>query len=476
MPENGDRDGMDASILTEAGFQPIDEAGWRKLAEKALKGADFEATLVSQSDDGLPIRPIYIRREDAAPLAHNHAGTPHAGDAWTVNQRRDDADLARARAQMADDLENGATGITLVFAGSASAHGAGLRAGDETAFRKTAASRAAAPFSLRLEAPHAHRALAGTLARALDTAGARKAPVHFGLDPFSAALSGTASGTTDLAALVKELAGFGFSGTVLNADGRLAHNAGAGEALELAVAAAALAEILRLLDASGVAPDTAFALTGLSLAADQDQFLTTAKLRAARRIHARMQAACGISEPQPAHLHAETSWRMLTRLDPETNILRNTIAVFSAGTGGADEITVLPHTLALGVPDPLARRIARNTQVVLITESNLAHVADPAAGAGGIEALTDALAEKAWELFAGIEKDGGLAAATASGKIKALVETARADRKARAIVGTTLFPLKQERPFTVLGPLAETAATTGLKPVLLADLTAGAAA
>jgi methylmalonyl-CoA mutase len=461
---------MDAKILQDAGFAPVDEAGWRKLAEKALKGADFDATLVSASDDGLTIRPIYTRREGALPLAHNHVATPHAGDAWTVNQRRDDADIARARAQMADDLENGATGISLVFAGSAAAHGTGIEAGSETAFRKTAASRVAAPFSLRLEAGYAERSLATTLARALDAAGAHKAPVHFGLDPFTSALDGSYGETRDSAALAKALIELGFSGTVLNADGRLAHNAGAGEVLELAIVAAALAENLRLLDAAGIAPEAIFAATSLSLAADQDQFLTTAKLRAARLIHARMQAACGISAPKPAHIHAETSWRMLTRLDPETNILRNTIAVFAAGTAGADEITVLPHTLALGVPDPFARRIARNTQVVLITESNLAHVADPAAGAGGIEALTDALAEKAWEILAGIEKKGGLSAAIASGEIMAMVEAARAARKAKPIVGTTLFPLKTERPVTVLGPLVEPASTGGLAPVLLADL------
>ncbi|WP_411037264.1 methylmalonyl-CoA mutase family protein [Shinella sp. BYT-45] len=460
---------MDASILKDAGFAPVDEASWRTLALKALKGADFEETLVSHSDDGLEIRPIHTRRKDPLPLAHGHASTPHAGDAWTVNQRRDDADPARARAQMADDLENGATGIALVFSGSAAAHGAGLAAGAETAFRKTAAARAAAPFSLRLEADFADRALAVTLARALDEAGARKAPVHFGLDPFTAALAGARIEADALAPLAGTLAGFNLSGSVLNADGRLAHNAGAGEALELAVVAAALSENLRLLDAAGIAPEDAFAMTSLSLCADQDQFLTTAKFRAARLIHAKMQAACGISRPRPAHIHAETSWRMLTRRDPETNILRNTIAVFAAGTAGADEITVLPHTLALGVPDPFARRIARNTQVVLITESNLAHVADPAAGAGGIEALTDALAQKAWEIFAGIEKKGGLSAAIASGAVQAMVEAARAARRAKPIVGTTLFALKEERPVTVLAPLADAKASGGLRPALLAD-------
>ena len=121
------------------------------------------------------------------------------------------------------------------------------------------------------------------------------------------------------------------------------------------------------------------------------------------------------------------------------------------------------------MPDPLARRIARNTQVLLITESNLAHVADPAAGAGGIEALTDALAEKAWETFAGIEKKGGLSTVSASGEIGTMVEAARAARKVKPIVGTTLFPLKAERPFTVLAPL-EPHEGKGLAPVLLADL------
>lgn len=466
---------MDADILRNAGFQPVDEAGWRRLAEKALKGADFDETLVTASDEGLEIRPLYPRAPDARPLAHAHAGTPHAGDAWTVNQRRDDADLARARAQMADDLENGATGISLVFENAPAAYGTGIRAGSETAFRKTALSRAAAPFSLRLESGFADRTLAATLARALDEAKAHAAPVHFGLDPFSTALAGQAADTAELAETARALLAFGFSGTVLSADGRLAHNAGAGEALELAVVAAGLADHLRLLEKAGLAPEAVFAATSLSLAADQDQFLTTAKLRAARLVHAKMQSACGISEPAPAHIHAETSWRMLTRRDPETNILRNTIAVFSAGTAGADEITVLPHTLALGVPDPFARRIARNTQVVLITESNLAHVADPAAGAGGIEALTEALAEKAWEIFIGIERKGGLAAAIASGEIKALVEAARKARKAKPIVGTTLFALKEEREVTMLGPLAEPTATTGLAPVLLADLAEDAA-
>src|SRR5258706_553241 len=104
---------------------------------------------------------------------------------------------------------------------------------------------------------------------------------------------------------------------------------------------------------------------------------------------------------------ADTAWRMMTQRDPYVNMLRATMATFSAGLGGANAITVLPHTLALGLPDPFARRVARNTQLVLLEESNLAKVTDPAAGSGGIESLTQQLCDAAWSLFQEIEKAGG---------------------------------------------------------------------
>ena len=102
---------------------------------------------------------------------------------------------------------------------------------------------------------------------------------------------------------------------------------------------------------------------------------------------------------------------MMTRRDPWVNLLRTTMAVFAAGLGGANSITVLPFTAALGLPDRFARRLARNTQLILLEESNLAKVADPAAGSGGIEDLTDKLCRAAWALFQEIEAAGGAAAA-----------------------------------------------------------------
>src|SRR5262249_23123456 len=157
------------------------------------------------------------------------------------------------------------------------------------------------------------------------------------------------------------------------------------------------------------------------------EFLTVAKFRALRLLWARVEEACGLA-PKPVFVAAETAWRMLTRHDPYVNMLRATIATFSAGLGGANAITLPPHTLALALPDAFARRVARNTQLILLEESNLAKVSDPAAGSGGLEALTRQLCAAAWSLFQEIEKAGGILAALQQGLIQ---DKVKATRRAR---------------------------------------------
>ena len=156
---------------------------------------------------------------------------------------------------------------------------------------------------------------------------------------------------------------------------------------ELAFVLAAGVAYLRAIEEAGIALEDAQGMVYARLSADADQFLTLAKFRALRLLWARVEQACGLT-PKPLFVAADTAWRMLTQRDAYVNMLRATMATFSAGLGGANTITVLPHTLALGLPDPFARRAARNTQLVLLEESNLAKVSDPAAGSGGIETLT----------------------------------------------------------------------------------------
>jgi methylmalonyl-CoA mutase len=214
-------------------------------------------------------------------------------------------------------------------------------------------------------------------------------------------------------------------------------------------------EYLRLLEANGLSLEDARSEIAFLLAADADEFLSLAKFRALRLLWARVESACSLT-PKPMRLHSETAFRMMTKYDPFVNILRTAMGVFCAGVGGADAITVLPFTLALGLPDDFARRIARNTQLILIHEAKLAKVADPAAGAGSFEALTEELCKRTWSLLQSFEAHGGMIASLRAGvPQREIAATAVARRAAIAqrtlpITGTSAFPLLAEGPVSVL--------------------------
>jgi methylmalonyl-CoA mutase len=252
----------------------------------------------------------------------------------------------------------------------------------------------------------------------------------------------------------------GFKGPFITVDTRPYHEAGASEAQELGAALATAVAYLRALEAQGLSLAEARDAIAFTLVADTDEFLTVAKLRAARLLWNRVQQACGLA-PKPATIHVETAWRALTRRDPHVNLLRGTIAAFSAGVGGADSLTVLPFTAALGLPDAFARRVARNTQLILLEESNLWRVADPAAGAGGFEALTQALCEQGWSRFQDLERERtddqqGMLAGLINGHVQqGLARERVASAKAVAtrripITGTSEFPNIRENAVSVL--------------------------
>ena len=266
-----------------------------------------------------------------------------------------------------------------------------------------------------------------------------------------------------LAATIGQLASDGFRGPFAVADGRVIHNAGGSDAQELAFALGSAVAYLRALEQSGMALQAAYDAIYFRLTADADQFLTMAKFRAMRKLWARVATAAGLA-PKAAIVTAETAWRMLTRRDAYGNILRSTIAVAAAGLGGADAITVLPHTAPLGLPDDFARRIARNMQLVLLEESNLARVADPAAGSGAFEALTEQLCLAAWSQFQEIERAGGAWAALESGLVQRNVAAVRAARRQalasgkEILTGTNAYPDMLEAPPGVLDVAAHVAA------------------
>jgi len=431
-----------------ADFPQASYDDWRKLVDGVLKGAPFEK-LVGKTYDGLKIEPIYPRAKGVTPISGRAAAAP-----WQIMQRIDHPDAAKANALALQDLENGATGLDIEFQGSAGARGFGVAdASPETLKRLFDGVIFDAGISIALN-PVLGRGNAGTTlaalieARKVDPA---KVDLRFNYQALSTmAVRGSAAAAWSemekpFAKVVSELMERGFKGPFVLADGRPVHDACGSEVQELAFALALGLAYLRTLEAGGIALDSARAAISFRLSADSDQFLTLAKFRALRLLWARVEAACGLA-PKPVFVAAETAWRMLTQRDPYVNMLRATMATFAAGLAGANAITMLPHTLALGLPDAFARRVARNTQLLLLEESNLAKVSDPAAGSGGIESLTQELCEAAWSLFQEIEKCGGAFAALQQGLIQSKVATTRKAREANiarrkdVLTGASEFP------------------------------------
>jgi methylmalonyl-CoA mutase len=459
-PPDGPADGP---LLPE--FDPPSGEAWLALVDKVLKGADFDKRLVSRMADGLAVQPLYTRAdavEGAAPTVRT-AYFPHG---WDVRQRHAEPDAKAANAAILEDLTGGATSLMLQIVAPGQA-GMGYGADALTAALKGVYLDAC---GLALDAGENTMDAAGSLMEIWRAAGVNENQRRgaFNYDPLGVlARTGTlyypAPRACEIAAKFANDCRTMTHVAALLADGRPYHEAGASESQELAAMLATLVAYLRACEGVGLRPRAAFAKIGLGLAADADLFLTIAKLRAARKLTARIAGACGASHAiDRLHIAATSSERMLARRDPWVNMLRTTVACAGAAFGGADAITVLPFTWAMGKPDAFARRIARNTHLVLQEESALGRVMDPGHGAWFIERLTEDLARAAWELFQAIEGQGGMAAALESGFIQAEIAKV-ADARARDIAtgrleltGVSAFPrLAEERPEVEPHPVPE---------------------
>lgn len=402
-------------------------AAWLRLVERTLDGRPV-SSLAARIEPSITVEPL-------APAGLLPPLWSRGGAAWTRLLRLDRADQDAAMRGIA----SGADGIELVLAGAPTAwtgciapDALGLLLGqlpiDRLALRFSAGARI-------------------DVAESIDTAvaGARLDPslmrVAFGLDPIGADFE--RDQLDGLVAMVGRLAGRGYAGPFVSADGRPIHAAGGLASTELAYAAAAYVTILRRLLDGGVAESVALAAIDVALTADADQFVTMAKLRAMRLVQARILAAAGL--PQVAlNLHAETAWSMLAAEDEGSNVVRSTIAALAAALGGADTIAVLPHRAASAPDDAEAERLALTLQAILAEEARLFAVDDPGAGSGTVESLTLALAEAAWSRLQEIERQGGLPAAIRSGWLAARIAADRDEGRRRIasgeapIIGVTL--------------------------------------
>jgi methylmalonyl-CoA mutase len=443
-------------------FDAPERADWQKLVAGVLKksGAlpeDFagapESLLTTKTYDGIEIQPLYTADNTAAPagfpgLAPFVRGSKpegSVGTGWDVRVLHAHADPAVTNKAVLADLERGATSLWLRVGGDALPPASLADALNEVYLDL-------APVVL--EPGEDYEAAASAL---LEVLGEKNIPDseiigNIGADPIGLrARTGRAHDLAPAAALAARLAAKHPKLRTIVVDGLPYHEAGGSDAQELGATIAAGVAYLRALTAAGLSVDAAAAQLEFRFGATADQFLTIAKLRAARRLWSRVTEVSG-AVPHGMKQHAVTSTAMLTQRDPWVNMLRTTVACFAAGVGGADAVTVLPFDAAIGQPDAFSRRIARNTQAILLEESRLSGVIDPAGGSWYVENLTDALANAAWREFTELERQGGIEAALDSGFVaERLAATWQARSKRLAtrkdpITGVSEFPNLAEKP------------------------------
>lgn len=432
---------MDTGILAlAAAFEPADKAAWLALVEKTLKGAGVESLQGLTADGGL-VEPLYTH----SPLAR-FSPAPRTGDrAWDIRAVVAHPNPARANDQALEALTGGASSLLLRIDPTGER---GVAVGTADDLRRVLDGVLTDLAPVALEAgflgPTSADWLAG-VAKASPVA-----PLALNLDPLSAfARTGVSPGPIEAHVIAAALAAARLAETyprasLFLASGGVAHEAGASPAWELAVAMTVALAYARAMTRAGIAQDEAFRRIVLGVSVDADALASIAKLRAARVLWDKITTACAIEAP--ARLEVRSSDRMLTRADPWTNLVRLTSAGFAAAVGGADAVVLANFTDAIGLPSPLARRLARNTQLVLMEEAHVGVVADPAAGAWAVEAQTDDLARRAWTCVAAIEAAGGIVEALRSGVVAEAVAASRAAiadaiaTKTLRVIGVTDFP------------------------------------
>ncbi len=435
-----------------------------------------EALLSTDLPGDLTVKPLYTRRDElteqavpgAFPFVRGSDADRDPIMGWRVTERFGDADAPRDPSAIndaiIDALENGASGLWL----SVGADGIAV---DDLAAALRGVLLDLVPVTVDAGAAgiDAARALLDLLPA--DHTPTLATVINLGLAPLTSAYSSRPD--VDIAAAVDIAHRAGTRARTLRVDGTDFAAAGATDIQELAFSIAAGVDYLRALTDSGLRPEQALNQIGFALGVSDDQFLAIAKLRALRRLWARVADVVGAPQAGGAVTHAITSIGMFTQRDAWVNMLRSTVAAFGAGIGGADQVTVLGFDAVLPIEARMSspafsRRMARNTQLLLLEESNLGRVQDPAGGSWFVESLTDDVAHAAWTLFQSVERRGGYRAALEDGFIAAEISDSLAERdravarRTVPLTGISEFPNLDEAP--LVGPDTSSSLETPVAP------------
>lgn len=431
-------------------FPPVDLAAWRARVEKELGDKPFEK-LVQRTLEGVTVEPLYVAGSVASGFDDpGLRASRSARGSWVVTERVSVADPTRANALAREALADGAE--ALVFPLDAAGRlgvdrrsenakdlvgkdGVAIVTADDVATLLSgvdlAATRvvfeggaSAVPLAALVEAAFPGQTSSGRVVVTMDAVGT---------------LARDGELPRSLAELRDEAKRLALPSVKASASASAFHQAGASAVLELGLLLAAIVE------AAEDGP-----VDHVEVFASSDAFLTIAKVRAVRLLHRKAMAASGRSA-DGVFVVGRTSPRRLAQRDPQSNMIRVTEEAFGLGVGGVDALVTSAFDEALGESDAMARRLARHTQLVLRDEAHLARVIDPAGGSYYLDALTDDLARKAWDVMREVEAEGGLAAALASGSVQKKVEAAREARQSaiakrrEIVVGVNEFALPLEQ-------------------------------
>lgn len=426
---------------------------WMSLVDDVLRGAPFEKKLVSHAASGIEIQPLYDREFERAVSAAGLPGfAPHTRGtdpvrpmaAWDIRQRHDLIDPAATNKQILDDLEQGTTSILLRVFGEV----------DVSAMRTTLEGVYLDLAMVALDAGPWVDSADRALLQVCDEQGVDPSArlIARRTDPLGALARYGTGGASSIGMITGRRSEIGPHCTLVGVDATAYVEAGADAVQEVAWSlATGLTYLRQLVDDHGWTVDEAASAMEFTYAATADQFTTIAKLRSARRCWARIVGASGGSLTGQSQ-HAITDQSMYTRRDPWVNLLRSSTACFAAAAGGAQAITVLPFDAALGQPNELGRRTARNVQLLLQEESHIGQVVDPAGGSWYVEDYTDRIAEAAWAEFQIVEELGGMFEAVAGSHVRSRLAQVVDERRERlrtrrdAVTGVSEFASLKETP------------------------------
>ncbi|ESU58257.1 methylmalonyl-CoA mutase family protein [Corynebacterium ulcerans] len=409
---------------------------------------DIWKKLIRTTYDGINVNPLYNRVDELAevtlpgvfPFTRGARGAgAEEGVGWGVTES---FGPSASNEQLLSALDNGTTDIVIYGA-----------EGVEKLLKGVLFQYA----PVRLNSGEATASAAEELYKLIDAQDADPKLIELGASPLSSWVDGSASVDLPTAVSLAVGATERKNTRAILIDAVSFSNQSATDAQEIGLALAAGAQYLRELTAAGL--NVADALDQLSFryAVTDDQFAQISKLRAARTLWARVAEIVGAAEHGSAPLHALTAPVMFSQRDPWVNMLRSTVAAFAGGVGGAHDVEVLCFDWAIpgGLPKisrSFAHRIARNTNLLLLEESHLGHVIDPAGGSYYVEKLTSEIAEKAWKVFTEIEAQGGFTAAFESGVLTSMLdeshEAIRNDiaHRVKKITAINEFPNLAEAP------------------------------